>query len=120
MEKELDREKQRNLLEKLLLLRNDLISRIKLISNSKSIKPWGKLNKRHLMLEDLLILDELYSNMNEERMDYLVNSYNNRDLSLDPVEAHFVVKNATNYGYEMVLVNDRTIFKKRQKTFSNK
>jgi hypothetical protein len=123
MERELAKKKQRILMEQLLRLSNELITRIIVINKSKTIKPWGELKERQILLEDSLILDELCRNMNEERMEHLVNLYNRRDISLDPVEAHFVTKFATNYGYDTVLnTNNQITFKKRQKvkTISNK
>ena len=73
-------------------------------------KPWGEMVEGNLSFIDLMMLDNLCNNASEQKIDYLVNLYNDRSSALEPVEAHFVARYAAREGYNMVIENGQTKF----------
>ena len=75
------------------------------------VRPWGEVDEKTLGF-GLIELTELCHSASEQRIAYLVNSYNDRSPSLSPAEKHFVAHYATRRGYKMVGQGDQAKFVK--------
>jgi|GEM_PF-6990813 len=69
---------------------------------AEAVGNYGELNERDLGMVELMRLTELCRHASPERVEYLVNLYNERSSSLEPVEAHFVARYAAARGYSAV------------------